>query len=43
MLNENPFVKIRRELHLIPEIGLEEYKTHEYLMKKNYGFATRAS
>lgn len=34
MLNENPFVKIRRELHLIPEIGLEEYKTHEYLMKK---------
>lgn len=29
---ENPFITIRRELHLIPEIGLEEYKTHKYLL-----------
>lgn len=28
----DPFIKIRRDLHLIPEIGLEEYKTQEYLL-----------
>ncbi|MGT2846466.1 N-acetyldiaminopimelate deacetylase [Streptococcus massiliensis] len=27
------YLKIRRDLHQIPEIGLEEYKTHAYLMK----------
>lgn len=27
-------IKIRRELHQIPEIGLEEFKTHAYLMAK---------
>lgn len=27
------YQKIRRDLHQIPEIGLEEYKTHAYLMK----------
>lgn len=27
------YVKIRRDLHQIPEIGLEEYKTHAYLME----------
>ena len=26
------YLKIRRDLHQIPEIGLEEYKTHTYLM-----------
>ncbi len=25
-------IKIRRELHQIPEIGLEEFETHAYLM-----------
>ncbi|MGX7417469.1 N-acetyldiaminopimelate deacetylase [Carnobacterium gallinarum] len=34
MTELNPFVAIRRELHLIPEIGLEEYKTHDYLLNK---------
>ncbi len=28
----NPFVKIRRELHLIPELGFQEYKTQAYLL-----------
>ncbi|WP_413488222.1 N-acetyldiaminopimelate deacetylase [Carnobacterium divergens] len=33
MMSElNPFIKIRRDLHQIPEIGLLEYKTHAYLM-----------
>ncbi|MBM6613332.1 N-acetyldiaminopimelate deacetylase [Desemzia sp. RIT804] len=32
MNNLDPFIKIRRDLHLIPEIGLQEYKTHEYLL-----------
>ena len=27
------YLKIRRDLHQIPEIGLEEYKTHAYLMQ----------
>lgn len=27
------YQKIRRDLHRIPEIGLEEYKTHAYLMR----------
>ena len=27
------YLKIRRDLHQIPEIGLEEYKTHAYLMR----------
>ena len=34
MPKENPFILMRRELHLIPEIGLEEYETHRYLMSK---------
>lgn len=33
MMSElNPFIKIRRDLHQIPEIGLLEFKTHAYLM-----------
>ena len=28
----NPFVKIRRDLHLIPELGFQEYKTQAYLL-----------
>lgn len=27
-------IKTRRELHQIPEIGLEEFETHKYLMEK---------
>ena len=27
-------VQIRRDLHQIPEIGLEEHKTHAYLLDK---------
>ena len=27
------YLNIRRDLHQIPEIGLEEYKTHAYLMQ----------
>lgn len=29
----NPFVKIRRDLHQIPELGFQEFKTQEYLLK----------
>lgn len=29
----NTFVKIRRELHQIPELGFQEYKTQDYLLK----------
>ena len=28
----NAFVKIRRDLHLIPELGFQEYKTQSYLL-----------
>jgi N-acetyldiaminopimelate deacetylase len=28
----NPFIKIRRDLHLIPELGFQEYKTQAYLL-----------
>ena len=31
------YLNIRRDLHQIPEIGLEEYKTHAYLMQVIYG------
>ena len=27
------YLNIRRDLHQIPEIGLEEYKTHAYLIQ----------
>ncbi len=29
----NPFIKIRRELHQIPELGFQEIKTQAYLLK----------
>ncbi|MEH7177347.1 N-acetyldiaminopimelate deacetylase [Neobacillus vireti] len=32
MKNVNPFIKIRRDLHLIPELGFQEYKTQAYLL-----------
>ncbi|MCM3568737.1 N-acetyldiaminopimelate deacetylase [Neobacillus mesonae] len=28
----NPFVKIRRDLHQIPELGFQEFKTQKYLL-----------
>ncbi|AYA75245.1 N-acetyldiaminopimelate deacetylase [Bacillus sp. Y1] len=28
----NPFVQIRRDLHQIPELGFQEYKTQKYLL-----------
>ncbi|WP_421384341.1 N-acetyldiaminopimelate deacetylase [Bacillus salacetis] len=28
----NPFVEIRRDLHKIPELGFQEYKTQDYLL-----------
>ena len=27
-------IKIRRDLHQIPEIGLEEFETHAYLLER---------
>jgi N-acetyldiaminopimelate deacetylase len=32
MTSINPFVKIRRDLHEIPELGFKEFKTHNYLL-----------
>lgn len=32
--SENDLIQIRRDLHQIPEIGLEEIKTQEYLLAK---------
>ncbi|MBS4212017.1 MULTISPECIES: N-acetyldiaminopimelate deacetylase [Neobacillus] len=32
MVTMNPFVKIRRDLHQIPELGFQEYKTQAYLL-----------
>ncbi|MCM0583440.1 N-acetyldiaminopimelate deacetylase [Weissella diestrammenae] len=29
---EEKLIEIRRELHQIPELGMQEFKTHEYLM-----------
>ncbi|HJV16830.1 MAG TPA: N-acetyldiaminopimelate deacetylase, partial [Bacillales bacterium] len=31
-MNMNPFVKMRRDLHQIPELGLKEFKTQAYLL-----------
>lgn len=32
MTELNPFVKLRRELHTIPEVGYEEFKTQQFLL-----------
>lgn len=32
MFSKEELIKIRRELHQIPEIGLKEFKTHDYLI-----------
>lgn len=32
--DQDKLISIRRELHQIPEIGLEEFQTHQYLMDK---------
>lgn len=34
MWSEAELIQIRRDLHQIPEIGLEEFATHRYLMEK---------
>ncbi|XJZ28336.1 N-acetyldiaminopimelate deacetylase [Bacillota bacterium Lsc_1132] len=33
MITVNPFVKIRRDLHKIPELGFQEVKTQNYLLE----------
>lgn len=33
MNHSTDFIQMRRDLHQIPEIGLAEYKTHDYLMQ----------
>ncbi|SDP29932.1 N-acetyldiaminopimelate deacetylase [Litchfieldia salsa] len=33
MVTINPFVKIRRDLHQIPELGFKEFKTQSYLLE----------
>lgn len=33
-VSEKSLIDIRRQLHQIPEIGLEEYQTHNYVMSK---------
>jgi len=32
-MSSNPFVQIRRDLHQIPEVGFQEFKTQEYLIR----------
>ena len=32
MIETSPFVAIRRDLHQIPEIGFQEFKTQQYLL-----------
>ncbi len=34
-------VRFRRELHKIPELGLEEFKTKEYLLKQLQSFGIK--
>lgn len=33
MLSEDELIKIRRDLHQIPELALKEFKTHDYLIE----------
>jgi len=33
-ITQEELISMRRQLHRIPEIGLEEYETHEYIIKK---------
>jgi N-acetyldiaminopimelate deacetylase len=33
MVHSNPFVKIRRQLHRIPELGFQEFKTQQFLLE----------
>lgn len=34
MLTQEDLIQIRRDLHQIPELALEEFQTHDYLMKE---------
>ena len=33
MLSESDLIKIRRHLHQIPELALQETKTHQFLLE----------
>ena len=37
-LNEAQLIKIRRDLHQIPELALQEKQTHAYLLDTIKGF-----
>ena len=37
-LNEAQLIKIRRDLHQIPELALQEKQTHDYLLDTIKGF-----
>ena len=39
MLAESDLIQIRRSLHQIPELALEERKTHDFLLKKIQSFS----
>ncbi|MBC6910645.1 N-acetyldiaminopimelate deacetylase, partial [Lactobacillus reuteri] len=38
MLTEEELIQIRRHLHQIPELALQEFDTHQYLVETIAGF-----